>query len=117
MDFGEIQLDDATTFEFFLVVDRGTSRVVYLEGSQGYNAETALAAVARLLLLQGLPQRLRFDRDTRFVGSWTGDSYPSALVRFLRVVGVQPVICPPRRPDLMDKLIRIRLIQEACRCS
>jgi hypothetical protein len=31
------------------VVDRGTSQVVYLEGSAGYNAETALEAVARLL--------------------------------------------------------------------
>ena len=100
LDFGEIRLDEDTKLEFLLVVDRGTSRVVYLEGSEGYNAESALEAVARLFVLHGLPQRLRFDRDPRLVGSWTGDSFASALVRFLRVVGVQEVICPPRRPDL-----------------
>lgn len=100
MDFGEIQIDYETKLEFFLVIDRGTSRVIYLEGSMGYTAETALEAVARMLITCGIPPRLRFDRDPRFVGSWTMDSYPSALVRFLRVLGVQAVICPPRRPDL-----------------
>lgn len=113
MDFGEIRLNEETKLEFFIVVDRGTSRVIYLEGSIGYHAETALEAVARLLVVQGLPQRLRFDRDPRFVGSWTGDSYPSALVRFLRVVGVEPVVCPPRRPDLKPFVERcIRTLKE-----
>jgi len=100
MDFGEIRIDEEVSLEFFVVVDRGTSRVIYVEGSMGYNAEMALQAVARLLLLHGLPQRLRFDRDSRFVGAWTRDSYPSALIRFLRVIGVEPIVCPPRRPDL-----------------
>lgn len=100
IDFAEIRLDHDTILEFFLVVDRGTSRVVYLEGSEGYHAETALEAIARLFTLHGLPKRLRFDRDTRFVASWTSDSYPSALVRFLWALGVTPIICPPRRPDL-----------------
>ena len=100
MDFGQIRIDEETIFEFFVVVDRGTSRVIYLEGSEGYNAETSLEAVARLLLSQGMPKRLRFDRDSRLVGSWTRDSYPSPLLRFLRVVGVEPVVCPPYRPDL-----------------
>ena len=100
MDFGEIRIDEETKLEFFLVIDRGSSRVVYLEGSMGYTAETALEAVGRLFVLNGLPKRLRFDRDPRFVGSWTMDSYPAALVRFLRVLGVKDVICPPRRPDL-----------------
>jgi len=99
MDFGQIRIDEETIFEFFLVVDRGTSRVIYVEGSEGYNAETALEAVSRLFILHGLPQRLRLDRDSRFVGAWTRDSYPSPLIRFLRVVGVEPVVCPPYRPD------------------
>lgn len=99
MDFGEILLGDAAVFEFFIVVDRGTSRLVYLEGSAGYSAETALQAVARLFTLHGLPKRLRFDRDPRLWGAWTRDSYPAPLVRFLRVLGVEDVICPPRRPD------------------
>jgi hypothetical protein len=100
LDFGEIRLSEEDIFEFFLVVDRGTSRLVYLEGCSGYKAETALEAVARLFLLHGLPKRLRFDRDVRLWGARTRDSYPSPLIRFLRVLGVEPVVCPPRRPDL-----------------
>lgn len=98
MDFCEIRLVDGR-FEFFLVVDRGTSRVVYLEGCEGYRADTALEAVIRLFLLNGMPKRLRFDRDPRFVWSWSADSFPAPLVRLLHVLGVEPVICPPRRPD------------------
>jgi len=100
MDFGEIRLSHDTILEFFIVVDRGTSRLVYLEGSEGYHAETALEAIARLFIICGLPKRLRLDRDTRLVASWTSDSYPSALVRFLHALGIAPIICPPRRPDL-----------------
>jgi transposase InsO family protein len=100
MDFAELNFEDGMKLEFFLVVDRGTSRVIYLEGCEGYNAETSLEAVARLLVLHGLPERLRFDRDPRFVASWTMDSYPAALVRFLWCIGVEPIVCPPRRPDL-----------------
>lgn len=99
LDFGEIWLAEGVVFEFLVVVDCGTSRVVHVEGSTGYQAETALLAVARLFTLHGLPQRLRFDRDPRLWGAWTRDSYPSPLVRFLRVLGVEPVVCPPRRPD------------------
>jgi len=98
MDFCEVRLLEGR-FEFFLVVDRGTSRVVYLEGSVGYRADTAIMAVFRLFLHHGLPKRLRFDRDPRFVWSWSADSYPAPLLRLLRVLGVEPVICPPRRPD------------------
>jgi hypothetical protein len=98
MDFCQIQLEDGW-FEFFLVVDRGTSRVVHIEGCEGYRADTALLAVFRLLLLNGLPKRLRFDRDPRFVWSWSADGYPAPLIRLLVVLGVEPVICPPRRPD------------------
>lgn len=98
MDFCEIRLEDGR-FEFFLVVDRGTSRVVYIEGCEGYQADRALLAVFRLFVLNGLPKRLRLDRDPRFVWSWSTDGYPAPLIRLLRVLGVEPVICPPRRPD------------------
>jgi len=78
LDFGEIYLGpDEGQFEFLLVVDRGTSRVIYLEGSHGYSAETALEAVVRLFIQYGMPKRLRMDRDPRLFGSWTRDSYPS----------------------------------------
>lgn len=102
MDFGQIYLGPAEgSLEFFMVVDRGTSRVIYLEGSHGYRAQSALDAVVRLFTRHGLPKRLRFDRNPRLWGSWTGDSYPSILVRMLRVLGVEPIVCPPRRPDKM----------------
>ena len=98
IDFCEIQLADGR-FEFFIVVDRGTSRVVYLEGCEGYRADTALDAIIRLFLLYGMPKRLRFDRDARFVWSWSADSFPAPLIRLLHVLGVEPVVCPARRPD------------------
>lgn len=94
MDFCEIRLQDGY-FEFFLVVDRGTSRVVYLEGCAGYRADSALLAIFRLFQHHGLPKRLRFDRDSRFVWSWTADGFPAPLIRFLHVLGVEPVECPP----------------------
>lgn len=101
LDFGEIWLGEAEgSLEFLLVVDRGSSRVVYIEGSAGYRAASALEAVMRLFAQHGLPKRLRFDRDPRLWGSWTRDSYPSPLIRLLRALGVEPVICPPHRPDL-----------------
>jgi len=57
MDFGEIYLGPTEgSLECFLVVDRGTSRVIYLEGSSGYTAERALEAVMRLFAAHGLPQ-------------------------------------------------------------
>lgn len=39
------------------------------------------------------------DRDPRLVWSWTADGFPAPLLRLLQVVGVEPVICPPRCPD------------------
>lgn len=95
MDFG--QLSDH--IEFLSVVDRGTSILVNTQALAHYNAETALFAVARLLLLNGLPQKLRFDNDTRFVGNWRTDGYPSALMRFLLCLGVEPDRVEPGKPQ------------------
>jgi hypothetical protein len=103
----EIRLDWEHIFEFFMVADRGTSRLVYVEGGYGYRAESALEALYKLFLLNGLPQRLRFDRDPRLWGAWSRDSYPSPMVRFLRVLGIEPVVCPPRRPDLKPIIERL----------
>lgn len=70
MDFGEIYLGETEgILEFFLMVDRGSSRVVYVEGSSGYRAETAIDAVMQLFAAHGLPKRLRFERDPRLWGS------------------------------------------------
>ena len=58
--------------------------------------------VAQFLREHGLPQMLTFDNDPRFVGSPAGRDFPSALVRFLFCLGVQPNVLPPHRPDLND---------------
>ena len=94
MDFG--QLGD--TFEFLTVVDRGTSILVDTQTQPHFNAETGLMAVVRLLILTGLPQKLRFDNDTRYVGNWLTDGYPSPLMRLLLCLGVEPDLVAPGKP-------------------
>ena len=94
MDFGQL----GNRFEFLTVVDRGTSILVNTQTQHHYNAETALTAVARFLLLNGLPQKLRFDNDPRFVGNWLMDGYPSPLMRFLLCLEVEPDLVEPGKP-------------------
>ena len=94
MDFGQM----ADKIEFLSVVDRGTSILVDTQTEVHYTAETALLAVAELLLLNGLPKRLRFDNDPRFVGSHLTDGYPSPLMRFLLCLGVEPDRVEPGKP-------------------
>jgi len=94
MDFG--QLGDA--FEFLSVVDRGTSILVDTQTQPHYTAETAILAGARFLSAIGLPSKLRFDNDTRFVGNWLADGYPSPLMRFLICLGVEPDLVEPGKP-------------------
>jgi transposase InsO family protein len=95
MDFG--QLGD--TIEFLSIVDRGTSILVDTQTQHHYNAESALRAVAQLLVLRGLPRKLRFDNDPRFVGNWLADGYPSPLMRFLLCLGIEPDIVAPGKPQ------------------
>ena len=80
-------------------VDCGTSLLVAADVRADFTEETTLAAVARLLREQGLPEEVTLDRDPRFVGApGTGD-FPSPLIRFLACLGVAVTVCPPRRPD------------------
>ena len=65
----------------------------------GQEMLTALRKVAEVLLEQGCPDRIRLDRDTRWVGSWTAKDFPSPLLRFLQCLGIDPKVCPPQRPD------------------
>lgn len=100
MDFGVTQsVGGPEGVEFFAAIDRGTSIMIHSDVQERFHAETALLTVAEMFLVNGLPQRLRFDRDARLFGSWTRDSYPSPLMRFLRCLGINPIPCPPRRPD------------------
>lgn len=81
------------------IVDSGTSIVIDNHVRSDFNAETAILALASTFLQRGLPKTVTFDRDPRFVGAQQSRDFPSALVRFLLCIGVQPIICPPRRPD------------------
>ncbi len=85
--------------EILNTVDHGSSAVVASVPGSDYTAETALRTVADILMEKGCPQRLRLDRDPRWVGSWTAKDFPSPLLRFLQCLGIEPQVCPPRRPD------------------
>ena len=85
--------------EILNLVDHGSSVGVASEPASDYHAETALRAVAEGLVEQGCPDRIRLDRDTRWVGSWTAKDFPSPLLRFLQCLGIEPRVCPPQRPD------------------
>jgi hypothetical protein len=85
--------------EILNLVDHGSSAVVASEPGSDYNAETALHTVADVLLELGCPDRIRLDRDTRWVGSWTAKDFPSPMLRFLHCLGIEPCVCPPKRPD------------------
>jgi len=109
----EVQLDfkDATTVapepdgkrlhavETLNFVDAGTSSPLMAEVSSDFHAETAFDSVVRFLRQFGRPQRFTFDRDPRWVGSASGRDFPSAFVRFLLCLGVEPNICPPHHPQ------------------
>lgn len=47
----------------------------------------------------GRPKLFTFDRDPRWVGAASGRDFPSAFVRFLLCIGVEPNICPPHHPQ------------------
>ena len=79
--------------------DHGSSAVVASEPASDYNAETALRTVADILQETGCPDRIRLDRDTRWVGSWTAKDFPSPMLRFLQCLGIEPRVCPPRHPE------------------
>lgn len=101
--------------EVFDVVDTGTSIALETAVSDQFDARQSLIAMIDVFQSVGLPQVLRFDRDPRFVASWSMDKFPSAFMRFLLCVGVKPDVCPPRRPDLKPYVERfIRTQKEEC---
>jgi hypothetical protein len=85
--------------EVFNFVDEGTSLLWAAVARDDFNAESVVETLLAVFGEQGLPRQLRFDRDPRFVGARQGRDFPSAMVRMLHVLGVQPAICPPHRPD------------------
>lgn len=94
-----------------------TSHSIWLKSDvrADFDAETVLQTVADFFQEHGLPGRFTFDRDPRSVGSASGSDFPSALVRFLLCLGVQPTICPPHRPDKNAYVERLhRTLGEEC---
>ncbi|HMN26690.1 MAG TPA: integrase core domain-containing protein [Caldilineaceae bacterium] len=85
--------------ETFNVVDAGTSLLVANPVRSDFTASTVIETLLAIFQAQGLPQRLRCDRDPRFVGSASGRDFPAALVRCLLCLGVEPIICPPQQPQ------------------
>jgi transposase len=111
MDFGQL----GTAFEFFVIVDRGTSILVDTQSENHYNAESSLLALAQSFLLNGLPHKIRCDNDSRFVGSWLRDEYPSPMMRFLLCLGVEPDLAEPGKPYLKPFVERnIRTLKHEC---
>ena len=96
-------------------VDAGTS--IWLSRSVGgdFDAQSLLEVVVQFVREHGLPAMLTFDNDPRFVGSASGRASPSALLRFLLCVGVEPNVCPPQRPDKNAYVERFhRTLGEEC---
>ena len=85
--------------ETFDILDVGTSIALRVEPGADYTAETVFTPVVETLREYGLPDVAGFDRDPRFVGAASGRDFPSPFVRFWHCLGVEPYICPPRRPD------------------
>ena len=85
--------------EILNMVDHGSSAVVASKPNDDYNAETALRTVADIFQEVGCPDRIRLDRDPRWVGSWTAKDFPSPMLRFLLCLGIQPFVCPPQHPE------------------
>jgi transposase InsO family protein len=85
--------------EAFNVVDKGSSIALMCHLHRQHRAITVLPCLTELFKTYGLPTHLTFDRDPRYVGSWTADDFPSALGKFLLDLGITPHINPPRRPD------------------
>jgi transposase InsO family protein len=101
--------------EILNVVDMGTSIVVAAHVHANFHAQTALQAMAEVLRCQGKPDSITLDRDTRWVGSASGRDFPSAFLRFLLCLGIDPHVCPPHRPDLNAFVERYhRTLKQEC---
>jgi integrase-like protein len=96
-------------------IDAGTSIWLHREVRSDFDAEALFEVVAQFFCQYGLPSMLTFDNDPRFVGSASGRDFPSALVRMLLCVGVEPNVCPPHRPDKNAYVERFhRTLGEEC---
>ena len=97
------------------VIDKGTSILVEAVSRSDFHAATAIEALVEIFRQNGMPKTIRFDRDSRFVGSWSATEFPSAMMRLLHVLEVAPVVCPPHHPQKNAYVERYhRSYQEEC---
>jgi len=115
-DFGEVRIAADAHFEIAPLIDRGTSILIDVPVRPSfYQADTALEMLIGVFREHGYPVRLRFDRDPRLIGSVGMDDFPSALMRFAWCIGMEPIVCPPRRPDKKGYVERvIRTLKHEC---
>lgn len=115
-DFGEVRIAQDVRFEIAPLIDRGTSILIDVPHKQGtYQADTTLEMLIEVFGKHGYPSRFRFDRDPRLIGSVGMDDFPSALMRFAWCIGMEPIVCPPRRPDKKGYVERvIRSLKHEC---
>ncbi|GAB5426389.1 MAG: hypothetical protein Crog4KO_35360 [Crocinitomicaceae bacterium] len=115
-DFGEVRIAKDVHFEIAPLIDRGTSILIDVPHKQTtYQADTTLEMLIEVFRNYGYPDRLRFDRDSRLIGSVGMDDFPSALMRFAWCIGIEPIVCPPRRPDKKGYVERvIRTLKYEC---
>lgn len=85
--------------ECFNVIDHGTSILLSAQVRWDYTMVTAIGAMVHALCVHGCPRAIRFDRDPRFIGSWSAGEFPSAFMRLLMCLDIEMQICPPQRPD------------------
>ncbi len=81
------------------IVDKGTSILLTATPRDDYNAETVITALVDSWLVNGLPEAITFDRDPRFIGSWTTREFPSPFMRLLLCLGIRVDVCPAHRPQ------------------
>ncbi len=81
------------------IVDSGTSILVDNPARNDFNAETTIESLSETFQRWGLPQKISFDRDPRFVSSWRTDDFPSPLIRLLLCLAIEVEVQPPQRPD------------------
>ena len=81
------------------VVDKGTSILLTATPREDFNAETVITTMVDSFMVNGLPEVITFDRDPRFIGSWTAKDFPAPFMRFLMCLGIRVHVCPPQRPD------------------
>jgi hypothetical protein len=101
--------------EILVTVDTGTSILLDLTASEQFVSETVLQTMVKILEKHGVPRKVRFDRDPRFVGSRQQGDVPSPFVRFWQCLGVEVEICDPMRPwdkGCVERLIRT--LDEEC---